>query len=234
MFPNPSANHPDANFPLGPSPQRTSTNKDRVCVFLILKTILEIQTKSSQPFLGCCNVIVLIIQNRNWEYDWWKLQRRPPHMLNQPNTHHWCWTNHKTYRSQIFNHGPTARLVCQSPYSTVLYVQPEKPLLCDWEKGRHLCFSSYEPCNLCVHIPACPASCIQGYFFLKDMTNGDQWTMFLIFFQDLCYKHTQRKWLSFRMMLHQHFWTRNSTTTCSTRICSMCYSNAACLTCLFQ
>lgn len=78
MFPNPSANHPDANFPLGPSPQRTSTNKDRVCVFLILKTILEIQTKSSQPFLGCCNVIVLIIQNRNWEYDWWKLQRRPP------------------------------------------------------------------------------------------------------------------------------------------------------------
>lgn len=39
-------------------------------------------------------------------------------------------------------------------------------------------------------IPACPASWIQGYFFLKDMTNGDQWTMFFIFFQDLCCTHT--------------------------------------------
>lgn len=34
-------------------------------------------------------------------------------------------------------------------------------------------------------LPACPASWIQGYFFLKDMTKGDQCTMFFIFLHDL-------------------------------------------------
>ena len=36
-----------------------------------------------------------------------------------------------------------------------------------------------------LQLPACPASWIQGYFFLKDMTNGDQCTMFFIFLHDL-------------------------------------------------
>lgn len=36
-----------------------------------------------------------------------------------------------------------------------------------------------------LQLPACPASWIQGYFFLKDMTKGDQCTMFFIFRHDL-------------------------------------------------
>lgn len=43
-------------------------------------------------------------------------------------------------------------------------------------------------------LPACPASWIQGYFFLKDMTKGDQCTMFFIFLHDLLWKQASEKW----------------------------------------
>lgn len=42
-------------------------------------------------------------------------------------------------------------------------------------------------------LPACPASWIQGYFFLKDMTKGDQCTMFFIFLHDLLWKQANEK-----------------------------------------
>lgn len=41
-------------------------------------------------------------------------------------------------------------------------------------------------------LPACPASWIQGYFFLKDMTKGDHCTIFFIFLHDLLWKAANR------------------------------------------
>lgn len=53
-------------------------------------------------------------------------------------------------------------------------------------RPRHVLVTSPEPdVPGELQLPACPASWIQGYFFLKDMTKGDQCTMFFIFLHDL-------------------------------------------------